>query len=88
MVLGANDVLVRADAGIGLPPGLRPEHLFVHQLGPELIVIDVADRHHPELRRAARRRERAYHAEGWAVGPHPCMDALRAFEATRPGRAR
>ena len=88
MALEDNDVIVRADAGVTLPPGLRPDHLYAHQLGPELLVVDVSDRHHPELRRAARLRERAYHAEGWAVGPHRCLDAVRAFEATRPRRAR
>ena len=88
IALGDNDVIVRADAGVALPPGLRPEHLFARQLGPELVVVDVADRHHPELRRAAHLRELAYHAEGWAVGPHPCQDAVRAFVSTRPRRAR
>jgi hypothetical protein len=84
-VLGGDDVIVRADAGAGLPPGLRPEHLYAAHPASELVVVDADDRHHPALRRQARERERAYHAEGWAVGPDPCWDALRAFEATRPG---
>jgi hypothetical protein len=67
--LGAVDVLLRADAGTGLP-GL-PAEALVQPVGecllPPLLVVDLEDRHHGELRRRAERRHRAYVASGWTL---------------------
>jgi len=67
MPLKDMDVLLRADGGIGLPA--LPEAALVHPttehgLQP-LLVVDVDDSHHPDLQRSARRRQRAYDADGW-----------------------
>lgn len=77
-------VLVRADAGRGLPP-LAESHLFVpHGTKPRLLIIDALDRHHPALRVAAGGRKAAYRAAGWAVGGEPEVSPLDRFLAARP----
>ncbi len=68
--LGSGDVVIRADGGIGLPPGLTPAVLPARHELSELLVVDADDGHHPELRRRSRRRQLAYADAGWAIGPH------------------
>jgi hypothetical protein len=60
------DALVRADGGTGLPP-LAPFALASPSSAPArpLVVADVLDRSHPELRKAVRSREHAYVEAGW-----------------------
>jgi hypothetical protein len=60
------DVLVRADGGTGLPP-LAPFALTSPSSAPArpLVVVDVLDRNHPELRKAVHSREHAYIEAGW-----------------------
>jgi hypothetical protein len=63
------DVVVRADAGTGTLP-LPAAALIVPAIAPRartpLLVIDLEDRHHPDLRRRAVRRRRAYQDSAWA----------------------
>jgi hypothetical protein len=60
------DVVVRADGGTGLLP-LAPSSLASPSSQPArpLVVIDVLDRHDPELESARRSRECAYMEAGW-----------------------
>jgi hypothetical protein len=60
------DVLIRADGGTGALP-LAPAALETASGWPSkpLLVVDVDDRHHPELRRRSRARQRAYRDLGW-----------------------
>ena len=61
------NVLVRADAGSGLPP-LAPAELAVPDDGSApLCVIDFADRTHPVLRRLSASRREAYEDILWAL---------------------
>jgi len=78
------DVLVRADAGTGLPP-LTPGQLAQPDGDDRsLLLVDVSDRHHPLLRRA-RRREAAYRARGWfGSGVAPARGRVERFLASRP----
>jgi hypothetical protein len=63
------DVLVRADGGTG-SLSLPAAALTVPAVDPRartpLLVVDLADRHHPDLRQRAVRRRRAYVGSGWA----------------------
>jgi len=81
------DVLVRADAGIGIPGALAAAQAMPHGTGRPLLLVDFDDRHGPELRRRSRARRRAYLDRGWAVdgaaGPPTPVDL---FLATRPRR--
>jgi hypothetical protein len=60
------DVIVRADGGTGLLP-MAPLALASPSLAPTLplVVVDILDRNHPELRKAVRSREHAYVEAGW-----------------------
>jgi hypothetical protein len=68
-------VIIRADGGTGgltLPPA--------SMVGPPavpprpLLVVDCADRHHPELRRRARARQAAYRDAGWLLAGQDEVD--------------
>ncbi|MDB5307698.1 MAG: hypothetical protein JWO38_1900 [Gemmataceae bacterium] len=77
-------VLVRADAGPGLPP-IRPPQLSSPADAPPLRLIDLADRHHPRFRLAARTRRTSYTARGWyAPGVDQLAGRIDRFLATRP----
>jgi hypothetical protein len=61
------NVIVRADGGVGrlaLPQAVVVRPAFRQDDGP-LLVVDLDDRHYPQLRRHARQRHRAYLEEGW-----------------------
>lgn len=62
---GTFDVLIRADAGPGLPP--IPPDALVAKDGTEydLVVIDIEERHHPILMRRSNWRIAAYRERGW-----------------------
>jgi hypothetical protein len=69
-------VVIRADAGTGLP-AIPNDALLVPacETAPApLLVVDLDDRHHPELRRRAQQRRRAYLELGWLP---PGQDAAR-----------
>ncbi len=76
------DVLIRADGGPGVPEALSALWITPnHQARPPLLV-DPGDRHHPVLRRRARRRRDAYATRGWAVdGRGVAADAIGRFLA-------
>lgn len=63
--VGVPDVLVRADAGIGLPS--LPRDLSVPQDSPRqhLLIVDLCDAHDRRLLQRSRRRKKAYAAAGW-----------------------
>jgi hypothetical protein len=82
--IGSIGVLVRADAGRGLPP-IPEDHLVIpHGTKTRLLVVDAADRHHPALRVATRDRKAAYRATGWDVVGEPAVSPLDRFLADRP----
>jgi hypothetical protein len=79
------DVLIRADAGVGLASLMPfsqeqillrknnlPEHRWQES---QLLLVDFEDRHHPLLRRWSRLRRVAYEERGWYA---PGVDPLRA----------
>ena len=65
--LGAVEVLIRADAGIGLPAISSEYFVAGDGLAASLTIIDVTDRHHPHHRRRAKWREIAYEERGWSA---------------------
>jgi hypothetical protein len=80
-------VIVRADGGVGIPGALESGLAMPYPAGRPLLLVDLDDRHHPELRRRSRARRAAYLDRGWAVdgtaGPSSPLDV---FLSTRPGR--
>ncbi len=82
----AAGVIVRADGGVGIPEALESGPAMPYPAGRPLLLVDLDDRHHPELRRCGRARRAAYLDRGWAVdgaaGPDSPLDL---FLATRPG---
>jgi hypothetical protein len=79
------DVLVRADAGTGLPA--IPEEALVidNSVQHRIVLVDLADRHHPVLRRWSRRRRQAYDAKGWLPpGTDPVQHRIDQFLNSRP----
>jgi hypothetical protein len=82
--IGSFDVVVRADAGVGLS-ALRHGLDFPGKVNEGTVLIDFDDRHHPELRQRSRWRRDAYSRAGWS--PSPGDDAaqqLDQFLASRP----
>ena len=84
------DVLIRCDAGIG---GLELDLNYILEMLPKsacsLVVVDFADRHHPELRRRSRSRLDAYIRAEWEiVGMDPADVALQRLGCTLARRAR
>ena len=71
--------VVRADAGDGLPP--VPDDELAGTADP-LLVVDLADDHHPHLKELAAERRQAYFEAGWRVdGADPAW--ARAAEFVR-----
>ena len=82
---GYIDVLVRADGGTGLP--LLPDKIATVPATTQparLLLVDMADKHHPQLRRDSRRRREAYEDAGWNLVGSRRRTALDRFLATRP----
>lgn len=77
------DVLILANGGEGMPPGLHADALQALRDYRELLLIDIDDRHHPELRRQSRQRLRHYARAGWAIGADD-RNGLAGFLLTRP----
>lgn len=82
--IGEIEVLVRADAGRGLPPIPDDQLVVPHGTKTRLLVVDTADRHHPALRTAAGNRKAAYRAAGWSIVCEPELSPLDRFLADRP----
>jgi hypothetical protein len=81
---GRLEVLIRADAGTGLPP-IPAARLRVRSgQDRRLLLVDFLDRHHPVLRRWSRQRQQAYRDAGWAIVGEAPLTALDRFLATRP----
>jgi hypothetical protein len=79
-------VLVRADAGAGslaLPSAALTLPAVDPRARTPLLVVDLADRHHPDLRHRGVRRRRAYWESGWAApGEDPAH--LRILRFLKP----
>lgn len=86
--LGVVDVVVRADGGVGVPHGLASVPTAGVDGVRPLLVVDLADRHHPELRRRSRARRDAYAGLGWAVDGVAPPAAVERFLSSRPGGCR
>jgi hypothetical protein len=80
------DAVVRADGGTGLAPLPGEDIPHGGTCCPRpLLLVDLDDRHHPELRRRARRRREAYAARGWfGPGVDPARARVERFLAGRP----
>lgn len=79
------DVLIRADAGPGLPAGLQPTSTIQHGADHRVLLIDFLDGHHRQLRTWSRQRQEAYRDSGWySPGADPVEERVRAWLASRP----
>ena len=78
------DVLLRADAGRGLPPLSEEQRVVPHGTADRLLLIDCRDRHHPFLRTLSQERRIDYLASGWRVDGEAEPSALDRFLAARP----
>ena len=78
------DLVIRADAGPGSQPVCVTAHKSVsgNSIGP-LVVVDFSDETHPELRKWAKRRLRAYCEAGFTVDGEQHTPVSR-FLAQRP----
>ncbi len=65
--IGIVDVLIRADAGVALPPISSEFFVASDGVPKSLTIVDVDDRHHPHLRRRSKWRKNAYLERGWQV---------------------
>ncbi|WP_165253443.1 hypothetical protein [Paludisphaera soli] len=86
--LGALDVLVRADGGLGVPSALASIVVGSDAPAAPLRLVDFDDRRHPELRRRSRGRRAAYAGLGWPVDGRPAPTPVERFLAGRPGGVR
>lgn len=77
------DVLVRMDAGIGLPP-LSDHAQRSRTSDDRLLVIDANDRHHLQLRKWTHRRKQEYRQAGWNISGEEPESQLHQFLASRP----
>jgi hypothetical protein len=78
------DVLLRADAGRGLPPLSEEQRVVPHVTADHLLVIDCLDRHHGLLLAMSRKRRKAYLAADWRIDGEPSQTPLDRFLAARP----
>ena len=79
------DVLIRADAGTGLPPINSEKLILANGMNRRLLLVDVDDKCHHVLRRWTRKRRRAYRECGWyCPGADPLEQRVMDFLATRP----
>lgn len=82
-------VIVWTGAGAHLPP-IPVERLICSPHTPQqLLLVDLDDRHHPQLRRWTRDRQAAYLDAGWLPpGLDPVVNRVEMFLARRPTRTR
>jgi RNA-directed DNA polymerase len=67
------DILICADAGVGLPAIRGINLLGNHDTDDSLLLVDFDDRHHPLARTWTRSRKAAYEATGWSILGGPQM---------------
>jgi hypothetical protein len=82
---GNFDIIIRADGAAGLPR--LPQKLLTAPSDrplPRLLLIDMADKHHPKLRRWSRCRREAYATADWNLLDAESMTPLEHFLSTRP----
>ena len=65
---GQIDVLIRADAGLGLLRFKEESWMIKEGHDHRLLLVDIDDRRHAELGRWTRKRRRTYRERGW-YGP-------------------
>jgi hypothetical protein len=82
--LSEGDVIIRADGGCGIP-GVLEQAIMASTVTKPLLLVDLTDKHHPQLRRWTRQRRKLYAEYGW---PGPGVDPVEAriehFLAQRP----
>ena len=79
------DVLIRTDAGNGLPPFENARLVLSNTRTHRLLVADCDDRCHHELGRWTRKRRRAYRERGWyGPGADPVEERVKDFLKARP----
>ncbi|NLY01907.1 MAG: hypothetical protein GXY83_37965 [Rhodopirellula sp.] len=77
--------VIWAGAGPGLPPVPVDRLVVPPDRCRDLILVDFADRHHPQLRRWSRQRQVAYVENDWLLpGVDPVQSRIEHFLATRP----
>ena len=81
--VGGLDALVRADGGVGVPDleAFRP--VTRNRFSGPLLLVDLDDRHHPELMRRSRGRVDAYRRLGWLDAERRGLDAIFGGAVTR-----
>ncbi len=78
------DVLIRADGGTGLPPGLDGTTMDV-QDQQQLLLIDFYDRQHPICRQWSNTRKERYAQAGWyPLGTDAIDERCKQFFVSRP----
>jgi hypothetical protein len=75
------DVILRADAGTGLPACL--DRLLIEptdQAARPLLLVDLDDRQDREFRHRSQKRQREYDKRGWfPTGTSPTLGRLKQF---------
>jgi hypothetical protein len=79
------DVLIRADAGTGLPPIAANKLAVPPDSNHRLLLVDFDDMRHHVLRRASRQRRRCYRDRGWCgPGNRSVIPRVKDYLAARP----
>lgn len=79
------DVLVRADAGEGLPPLDEAKLIVPNGNQHRFLLLDYDDRRHDVLRCRTEKRKKAYREQGWyGVGADPVEERVKLFLRSRP----
>ena len=79
------DILIRADAGLGLPPIDDCKRVLENSVDHRLLLLDFDDQGHHALGRWTRMRRRAYRDRGWhRPGADPVQERVKEFLAARP----
>ena len=79
------DVLIRADAGLDLPPLDDSKLIVPNSVDHRLLLVDWDDHCHHELGRWTRKRQKAYRDRGWnRPGADPVEERVKAFLARQP----
>lgn len=81
---GPFDVIVRADAGVGLPPMPATQWEVPQSSNRRLLLVDTNDRHHPVLRQRTEQRRQAYRAAGFHILGGEQPTALQQYCNSRP----
>ncbi len=84
---GAFDVLVRADGGLAKLPELssRDNKGSFANDASRLLIVDMRDQHHPQLKEWSRVRQEHYREEGWLTKPSGNPEKLlNEFLESRP----